>query len=451
MARPPSVPKLCQHKASGKAVVRLNGQDHYLGVFGTPEAKAAYDRLIAEWLANGRRSTNEPEKSPLSPGRVVDEVLLAFFQHAERHYRLPDGTPTSEVREIRHSLRPVHELYGQTPADAFGPKSLAAVRQTMIDKGLCRKLVNKRIDRVKRAFKWAVAEELVPVSVYQGLRTLAGLQKGRTAARESDPVKPVEPAHVAATLPHLGTHLQTMVELQRLTGMRPGEVCGLTLAEVNRVGAVWVYRPADHKTAHRGKARVIPIGPRARALLVTFLRRDGTPPAGFAHVEVNNPDHRDARLVMVDAYEEAGRVRDAVLLRDAVRSVLLVEGCVVDPFAPLFSPAESREEWARTARAKRKSKVPPSQMKRRATKPKRAPGGIYKITAYGHAVRKAAERAGVPHWHPNQLRHTFATEVRRTHGLEAAQVALGHSKADVTQVYAERDFALATRVANEIG
>ena len=55
-------------------------------------------------------------------------------------------------------------------------------------------------------------------------------------------------------------------------------------------------------------------------------------------------------------------------------------------------------------------------------------------------MRKAAERAGVPHWHPNQLRHTFATEVRRTHGLEAAQAALGHSKADVTQVYAERDF-----------
>ena len=41
MARPLSVPKLCQHKASGKAVVRLNGQDHYLGMFGTPEAKGA--------------------------------------------------------------------------------------------------------------------------------------------------------------------------------------------------------------------------------------------------------------------------------------------------------------------------------------------------------------------------------------------------------------------------
>ena len=35
--------------------------------------------------------------------------------------------------------------------------------------------------------------------------------------------------------------------------------------------------------------------------------------------------------------------------------------------------------------------------------------------------------------------------------LEAAQVALGHTKADVTQVYAERNLDLARRVAAEIG
>jgi hypothetical protein len=55
MARPQSIPKLTQHKASGKAVVRLNGRDHYVGLFGTPEAKSAYDKLIAEWLATGRQ------------------------------------------------------------------------------------------------------------------------------------------------------------------------------------------------------------------------------------------------------------------------------------------------------------------------------------------------------------------------------------------------------------
>jgi integrase len=57
----------------------------------------------------------------------------------------------------------------------------------------------------------------------------------------------------------------------------------------------------------------------------------------------------------------------------------------------------------------------------------------------------------VPPWNPNQLRHTLATEVRKRFGVEAAQVLLGHSRADVTQVYAERDLGLAERIALEIG
>ena len=50
MPRPISIPKLTRHKASGKAVVRLNGRDHYVGIFGTAEAETAYNRLIGEWL-----------------------------------------------------------------------------------------------------------------------------------------------------------------------------------------------------------------------------------------------------------------------------------------------------------------------------------------------------------------------------------------------------------------
>jgi integrase len=54
-------------------------------------------------------------------------------------------------------------------------------------------------------------------------------------------------------------------------------------------------------------------------------------------------------------------------------------------------------------------------------------------------------------WHPNQIRHTVGTEVRSRFGLECAQVLLGHSKADTTQVYAERDQKQAIEVARKIG
>jgi hypothetical protein len=42
------IPKLCRHKASGQAVVCLNGKDVYLGRFRSTEAKTAYDGLISE-------------------------------------------------------------------------------------------------------------------------------------------------------------------------------------------------------------------------------------------------------------------------------------------------------------------------------------------------------------------------------------------------------------------
>ncbi|HEX2473275.1 MAG TPA: hypothetical protein VHK01_00935 [Lacipirellulaceae bacterium] len=54
-------------------------------------------------------------------------------------------------------------------------------------------------------------------------------------------------------------------------------------------------------------------------------------------------------------------------------------------------------------------------------------------------------------WSPNRLRHTAATEVRRKFGLEGAQIVLGHSRADVTQIYAERDLAKGIEIARRIG
>jgi len=70
----------------------------------------------------------------------------------------------------------------------------------------------------------------------------------------------------------------------------------------------------------------------------------------------------------------------------------------------------------------------------------------------GNKVNEAKKvEQQIPTWSPNQLRHTRATEVNNAFGYEAAQVTLGHAKADVTQIYAERNIDLAKRVARETG
>jgi hypothetical protein len=50
-----SLPKYRKHKASGQAIVTLNGRDIYLGPHGTKASKREYDRIIGEWLQNGRQ------------------------------------------------------------------------------------------------------------------------------------------------------------------------------------------------------------------------------------------------------------------------------------------------------------------------------------------------------------------------------------------------------------
>lgn len=85
------------------------------------------------------------------------------------------------------------------------------------------------------------------------------------------------------------------------------------------------------------------------------------------------------------------------------------------------------------------------------TNPRWAPGSQYTSNSYRRAIHRACESNGIEKWSPNRLRHTAATEIRREFGLEAAQVILGHSQANVTQVYAERDAAKGYEVARQIG
>jgi hypothetical protein len=153
------------HKGSGQAVVTIDGKDVYLGRYGTPESKAAYDRTIKEWLGNGRR---------LPSAKVIER----FWEWAQTHYRRRDGTQTSEVDQCRYALRHLNHLYGTSPAAEFGPMAFKAVRQLMIDgyehpkygrqNSVSRVTAQKWTGIIRRMFRWAVENEMVPSSVWHG-------------------------------------------------------------------------------------------------------------------------------------------------------------------------------------------------------------------------------------------------------------------------------------------
>ncbi len=205
------IPHYCQHKSktANRAFVVLNGKRIYLGSYDTPQSREAYHRLIAEWLANGCMLPVEPQDI------TIVEVCAHFWKHAKNYYKRPDGTSTNELNNFRQALRPLKELYSQTPAAQFGPRALKAVRQRMLDKGWARTTINKQIGRIKRVFKWAAENEIAPSEVFQSLVVVSGLKYGRTEAPETSGVKPVSDAMIAETLPHLTPMLQAMVTLVR--------------------------------------------------------------------------------------------------------------------------------------------------------------------------------------------------------------------------------------------
>jgi integrase len=436
------IPQYRLHRHSGQAIVTLAGVDHYLGVHGSPESRIQYDRLIAEWLAHGR-SQPQPPPDPVAEANAtitVDRIVHGFWGHAQIHYRKPDGTTTTELDNYRQALRPLRRLYGLSDAALFGPKSLKAVREQMISEGWCRTHINKQISRIKSVFRWAVENELVPAGIHQALLAVQGLQRGRTTAREADPVKPVPPERIDAIKPFVSRQVWSLIQLQLLTAARAGELVRLRGVDLKTAEKIWTVEPEDHKTAHHGYSKRIYFGPQAKEILQPYLQ---------------------------------GRALDK----------------------NLFSPVEAEAERREKLHAARK--VPLAYGNRPGTnrkpKPRRRPADRYTVASYRQAIWRACDAAYPPpehlarkkvegergghwetvaewrarlgpegwaelkawradhRWHPHQLRHNAGTYIRKEFGIEIARIILGHRSASVTEIYAEMDDEKAKDAMRKIG
>jgi integrase len=239
----------------------------------------------------------------------------------------------------------VKHLYGDTAVTHFGPLALKAVRQEMVKLGWAHSHINPQVGRIRRMFKWGVGNEMVPPSILHGLQAVAGLRRGKTEAREREPVRPVPEALVNAIKDHVARQVWAMIELQLLTGMRPGEVSRIRTGDVDTSGGLWVYSPTRHKTQNHGHQRTIYLGPKAQEVLRRFLRP--------------NPDEY------------------------------------------VFSPADAEAERREKLHAERvKNGTPLTCGNRPGTnkrcRPQRAPGGRYTVTAYLRAIYAGCDAAFPP-------------------------------------------------------
>ncbi len=372
-------------KPRARAFVELDGRRHYLGAYGTSESKQRYHQLLAERTASDRQL-------PLTSQQLtVVELVARFWKHIETYYRKPNGKPTASLYLYQAALRPLKLLYGRAQVADFGPKALRVVRNELLKTGISRGVINKYTNLIRGMFRWGVSQELVVVEVYTALTTVDGLRRGRCGAKEIKPIKPVPEAHVEAAQAYVSRQVWALIQLQLHTAARGGELVMMRAIDIDTAGTVWMYGPADHKTAHHGHKRTVYIGPRAQQIIGQFM--------------ADRP---------VDAY--------------------------------LFSPGEAQAQRRAQAPTHRRPDQQPNPHKT-----DRVVGDHYTTDSYRRAIERACRKAGVPVWTPHRLRHNAATFIRREYGIEAAQIMLGHARADVTQIYAEVNQEKAITIAEKIG
>ena len=374
--------------------------------------------LFHNWMADDWRAKDQI-KNPTGMQAIYTVSMLAdaYLSEAQTRY-LKNGKVTSHVSQVEAAMRQLTECWGNKSASSIGAPQIAKTRDYMVDstdqkgqpKKLTRKTVNGRLRLIKEAYRLARERGLVSAESVADVVIVKPLSYGRGQARESKRIGTVADGVIDGLLPYCGTVLTAMIQLQRATAMRPGEICGLKMEHVdtNVEEGVWLYTvpPEVYKMSHieGAKIREVLIGKRGQNAIQLLLK-----------------DRKPTEFVFSPAEAEVERRAAATALRTTPLSCGNTIGS---------NRKGSRARWKA--------------------------GSGYTTETYRKSIEYAIKRAGkdgvvIPHWHPNQIRHNRATAIRTAFGLEAASNVLGHSNVSTTEIYAEQDRKTAAHVARMTG
>lgn len=367
-------------------------------------ARAKFSTFHAEWKA--RHEVRNPNASV----ETLQAVFSDFMTAAKAYYVRRDGTPTGEAQNFKDAMTPALALYGEQSFHLFDLDALRATRAEMVKADLCVNTINARVRKIRQVIGWLVEHRKFNAAQWQSLRALKPIAVGRPVdvgngvfmtPPATDDVKPVPDADVWAVVNTVPRTVAAMIQFGFWTGARPDETCSLRQCEIDMSGKIWLYRPTQHKTLHKNKTRIVPIGPRAQQVIQS--------------------------LFTLDMQAHVFRPCDAWTQRHDMR---------VAAYQPADGMADYREHGSYKARAANR---------------KGRGGDRYDARTYARTIARACKDLGIPHWSPNQLRHNAATRLRSQFDLDVAAAALGHSKADVTQIYAALDLKKAVMAMEAVG
>ena len=212
--------------------VYLHGEKIILGRTGTPEADAAFRQLQVRVLT-------DPTYSPANPQLItVDSLCLAYLQYAQEN----DPGHFSSIKTAVDIL--LRFTAGQS-VEALDSRSFLLLQEMFVQYGAARTYCNALMGFIRAMLKWGVIRKLVPHKVYVEAKFVPPLKQGKTRAPEKPEREAVPDEVVQRTLPFMSPTAATMVQVQRLTGMRPSEVCKMTVGAIERSrgNGLWYYSP----------------------------------------------------------------------------------------------------------------------------------------------------------------------------------------------------------------
>jgi integrase len=271
MPRRVNAPAIFLHKASGQAAFKYQGKTHYLGRHGSPEVQERYAKKLLELKC-------EVPLAAMSGRISIDELLTRFIRYFSVLHK---NTPwlLKKLNKFSVLQSSVQATCGNFPTSLLSPKVFNKVKEHFQHGGTTHggrspAYTSECMRILKRAVRWGVVEDLVSLEVWQRLELMLP-DEGVSYKRGT----PVAPEIVAKTLPYLSCRNVVIIKLLALTGARPREILSMKAEEIDRSKEPWEYRPSVHKNQHRGKGRVILLGPDAQRLLCEV--RDESVPEEF--------------------------------------------------------------------------------------------------------------------------------------------------------------------------
>lgn len=298
MPNPRKFPPSILHHTNGRDRLRIDGEDVWLGRRDSPEARAAYGRVVALMSTREDHQVTAAEarvvvrRSQIDPsGMTVHAVVTLILREIDQTYD-PAG---HEPAMFRLSFAPLLRLFGDLPAAAFDADALETLQRAMASgswmnaderaqrikqrqpTNWCRNVVNRRVTRIKTAWRLAEKKKWLPPGCYAALAVVKKLPKNFPGVRVTRPVRASALEELQAVLPHCPPKVAAMLQIQHWSGARPGEVRIIQTSAIDMSDpAAWVYVPGKHKSDWRDEdlERAIPLGPRCQEVLRPWLRPD---------------------------------------------------------------------------------------------------------------------------------------------------------------------------------